>query len=263
MRIPVAVLASLMLATPAIAQTAYPSGPEVPANLLRVSIEFPEPPPGAVAGRVRLTRAEGSEIAGAFYPEPLWSPDGRVLTLYLDPGRVKTGLKAHDLVGRALAAGERVQLRIGDRTLREWRVTGPTSTPLEPDRWRLETPRAETREALTVFMPAPIDRRDRDLIAVADTSGRRIAGASTLLPGERTWRFRPAMPWRKGAYRLKLHPDLEDPEGNRVARPFESRVDAEIPESQISFEVPTLHPDARSLDLGRDRKSGDPPRLHP
>ena len=230
-----AVLASLTLATPTIAQTAYPSGPEVPANLLRISIEFPEPPPGTVAGRVRLTRADGSDIAGAFYPEPLWSPDGRVLTLYLDPGRVKTGLKAHDLVGRALAAGERVKLRIDDRTLREWRVIGPRSTPLEPDRWRLSTPRAGSTEALRVSMSSLIDRRDRDLIAISDASGRRITGVSTLLSGERTWRFKPAMPWRQGPYHLKLHPDLEDPEGNRVARPFESRADTQIPELQIGF----------------------------
>lgn len=263
MHIRAAVLASLTLATPAIGQTAYPSGREVAANLLRISIEFPAPPPGDTAGRVHLTRADGSDIAGAFYPEPLWSPDGRVLTLYLDPGRVKTGLTVHDLAGPVLVQGERVELRIGDRTLRRWRVIGPRSTPLEPDRWRLETPRAGSMEALTVSMSAPIDRRDCDLIAVADASGRRIAGKSTLLSGERTWRFRPAMPWRKGLYRLKLRPDLEDPEGNRVSRSFESRTHTAIPKSQIGFEISTSHHHhGHPLTSEREPNSGRPPELH-
>ncbi|MGR5147958.1 hypothetical protein ACQKP8_15595 [Photobacterium alginatilyticum] len=42
----------------------------------------------------------------------LWSTDSSRLTLLFDPGRVKTGLVAHNAMGRALIPGEDYQLVI-------------------------------------------------------------------------------------------------------------------------------------------------------
>src|SRR5499425_3830758 len=72
-----------------------PSGPEVPANLLRISISFAAQVEGPLLPRLSLLRADGGQVEAPFLEQELWSPSGRILTVLLHPGRVKTGLKAH------------------------------------------------------------------------------------------------------------------------------------------------------------------------
>ena len=219
------------------AQTAYPSAATVPVNLLRISIEFPTQPPTDVADRVRLTRSDGTEIEHAFYPQPLWSPDGRKLTLYLDPGRVKTGLIAHDAAGRALTSGEAVELRLADLVLRRWRVAAARTEAIDPRRWSIQAPVRGSRAALSVNLVAPLDRRAASLVAVADAAGNRVEGSPELVAGETIWRFVPDYAWRPGRYSLRLHPDLEDPEGNRVGRPFEAKTVADGVPPALGFSI--------------------------
>ena len=232
-------VAALLACAPAAsgAQMAYPSGDAVPVNLLRVSIEFPSPPPATVADGVRLTRPDGTEIEHAFYPQPLWSPDGRTLTLYLDPGRVKTGLVLHDAAGRPLASSEVVELRLSGRVLRRWRVAAERIVAIEPSRWTIRPPVRGSRGALSVALDAPLDRRAASLVAVADPAGRRVGGTAELVDGEAVWRFVPSRPWRAGRYTLRLHPDLEDPEGNRVGRAFEATTLADGASSALPFSI--------------------------
>src|SRR5215468_8872049 len=73
-----------------------PSGPEVPANLLRLSIRFAAQVEGPLLPRLSLLRADGTQVQAPFLEQELWSPSGRILTVMMHPGRVKTGLKARD-----------------------------------------------------------------------------------------------------------------------------------------------------------------------
>src|SRR5215470_11519657 len=82
-----------------------PSAREVPANLLRISIHFTAPVEGPVLSRIGLRRADGSVIAQPFLQQELWSPDGTTLTFLMHPGRVKSGLVAHEAMGPILAPG--------------------------------------------------------------------------------------------------------------------------------------------------------------
>ncbi len=201
--------------------TVFPSASKVPANLLRISLVFTVPPSGSTLRNLHLTHADGATIHGAFYPQPLWSPDGRVLTVYLNPGRVKTGLIAHDTLGWALKPDGDVQLRLRQQVLKTWHVASPNELALDPSRWVVHPPAANTRQPLRVSLDLPIDSRDTSLIAVQAPDGSRVAGVATLAHGETAWRLQPRKPWTQGDYVLRLHPDLEDPEGNRVGQAFE------------------------------------------
>ena len=211
----------LVAAGPAQAQTVYPSAPTVPANLLRVSVVFdapqaPDLPP------ITLTGDGGQEIEGAFYPQRLWSPDGRTLTLYLDPGRVKTGLVLHDRMGAVLRQGERVALRLGERVLKRWTVGPLLADAVTVRRGAIRAPRRGSRDPVELVFTAPIDWQGRTLIALAGSDGTRVAGTARLLDAERRWEFVPSRAWRVGEYAVRLHPDLEDPEGNRLSGTFEA-----------------------------------------
>jgi hypothetical protein len=70
-------------------------------------------------------------------------------------------------------------------------------------------------------MPAALDGAGAGLIAVAGPDGQRLAGKAVLADGETEWRFTPSSRWRAGNYLLRIHPSLEDPQGNRICSAFE------------------------------------------
>lgn len=205
-----------------------PSGSEVPANLLRFSIEFAAPVEGPVLPRIALARADGTPLREPFLPQELWSPDARILTVLLHPGRVKTGLVAREELGPILRAGDEVELRFDHHPVKRWHV-GPTDAngPVA-SAWRLSPVRAASRQPLVVTLDGPVDGRDTDDLAVVDAGDRLVDGHARLEHGETTWRFDPAAPWQAGTYRLAVHGTLEDPAGNRLGSHFESAVGARL-----------------------------------
>ena len=215
-----------------------PSGDEVPANLLRIYVEYSAPMSLAGIDRhVRLVDGAGREIAQAFVEtrDGLWDPERRRLTLFVHPGRQKRGVALGEALGPPLAPGATVQLVI-DRSARDadgrplaapfersWRVGPPVRTALDPASWRVAAPEGP-REALVVEAERPLDRAlVLRLARVIDpASGLEIAGEVALDPGERVLRFVPRSAWDAGArYELRIDAALEDPSGNRVGQPFE------------------------------------------
>ncbi|HAA19186.1 MAG TPA: hypothetical protein DCP28_10590, partial [Cytophagales bacterium] len=86
----------------------YPSADTLPENLLRMYVEFATPmKTTGNLSRIQLKDAQGQVLNGVLFDNvyELWDPDQRQLTLLFDPGRVKTGLQAHDALGRALTPG--------------------------------------------------------------------------------------------------------------------------------------------------------------
>ena len=198
----------------------WPSTATIPERLLRISILFAQPR-GAAIDQIFLLDGGGEPIADAFVDQELWSPDGRILTLLIDPGRVKTGLIAHDEKGPVLTAHSRVSLRVGPKIIREWKVAqGGCRIPNVAD-WRIKTPRASTREPFEVFFPGPVDAQSRELIALVGENGRRIDGRATLDEGEEHWSFTPALLWLPGKAELVVHPRFESPCGDEIGEGFE------------------------------------------
>jgi hypothetical protein len=214
-----------------------PSGPAVPENLLRISIRFDAPPKDQVLRGLSLAFGDGRTQDAPFLDQELWSPDGRVLTVLLHPGRVKTGLVAHEQLGAILAEGESVQLMLDGRPVARW-VVGPRDVQgPSPAGWRPAAVRAGRRDPLVVRLEAPIDARDADYVAVVDAQHRRVLGHPELLEGEQVWRFTPAKAWSAGPYQLVARGTLEDPAGNRLNSRFER--DAEQrPESARDVAIP-------------------------
>lgn len=205
-----------------------PSAPEVPANLLRISIEFSKPVGGAILPRLALLHADGRLIEAPFLEQELWSPDGRILTILMHPGRVKTGLNAREEMGPILAAGDDVVLVLDRRPIRQW-IVGPADEygPI-PSAWKLLPVSVASRQALVVALDGPIDGRDADYLAIADSRNRRIDGRAQLKNGERVWTFTPSVPWRTGEYKLVARGTLEDPAGNRLGGHFETAIDTPL-----------------------------------
>jgi hypothetical protein len=220
-------LACALPAAHALAADITPSGPAVPENLLRIELRLDAPLSAPLdMQRVALFDANGAQIPDALLDLPLPSRDGLGLTLLLHPGRIKTGVGPNVALGLALQAGQTVTLKIDDPQLgaplqRRWLVGAALRQPLDPQSWQLHLPRAGSRAPLRVAMPAALDGAGAGLIAVAGPDGQRLAGKAVLADGETEWRFTPSSRWRAGNYLLRIHPSLEDPQGNRICSAFE------------------------------------------
>ncbi len=205
-----------------------PSAAEVPANLLRISIEFAAPVEGTVLPGLALLYADGKLVQEPFLQQELWSPNGKILTVMMHPGRVKTGLTAREARGPILAAGDNVVLVLEGRPIQRWIVGPADENGPAPSAWRLSPVSVGSKQALVVALDRPIDGRDADYLAIADSRNRRVDGRAQLKDGERVWTFTPRQPWRTGEYKLVARGTLEDPAGNRLGGHFETAIDTPL-----------------------------------
>ena len=215
----------------------FPSGGEIPENLLRFSISFAAPTAPGVLERLTLRAADGTLIAQPFLEQELWSPDGKTLTLLLHPGRVKSGLRAHDEAGRPLRAGAHVTLNLDGQALKTWRIGPARTEPPYPQCWSVQPPQAGSRDAVVVALNAPIDAQAVGYIAIISARGEKVKGHATLAPGESAWRFTPESGWSEGEYRLLIHPRLEDPQGNALSSRFEQKAGASFSDNAMPAEL--------------------------
>jgi hypothetical protein len=247
----------------------YPTADELPENLLRLYVEFSAPigREGAVE-RIRLVGPDGPLERPFVAPHvPLWNEAGDRLTLLLDPGRIKRGVGPHDALGAVLRQGAEYRLEVDAGMLdgegrrlaapftRTFRVGPPDRLPPEPRGWALIAPR-DRAGALTLEFPEPLDHA---LLAralrVEDAAGAMIAGQGAAGPGERSWTFRPAGAWPAGALRVIVDPALEDPAGNSVGRPFETRLGEPVPPgAQPAPVVLEFVVGAALLEIGRGER---------
>lgn len=227
-----------------------PSGPEVPANLLRIEVHFDRPMPGIAQQAITLRDGAGNVIDDALLDISLPDRDERNLVVLMQPGRIKHGVGPNLALGPALHEGERIDIEVRDRRLsrpltRAWRVGAPAAQALTPAAWALRAPPARARSALTLSLPSPVNASAVALIALADGDGRRVAGKASLGAGETEWRFVPAAPWKGGRYQVRIHPALEDPAGNRLCAPFEASRQSELrcdEEVRLAFRIDAPRP---------------------
>ena len=247
---------------PAVVDAVYPSSGRLPENLLKFYLHFSAPMSRGEAYRhIHLLDAAGRPVEGAFLEvgEELWDPDGKRFTLFLEPGRIKRGLKPREDLGPILEAGKKYTLVI-DRDWNDARgnplaepyhkpftAAAAAETPPDPKSWTVAPPPAGTTRPLDVRLPGPLDHALlQRLLRVTDAAGTEVPGAETVSDEETRWRFTPARPWQAGDYRLTVDAALEDLAGNSVGRPFE--VDAVRPPAPASARAVTLPFSVRAAD---------------
>lgn len=222
-----------------------PSAAEVPANLLRLSIVFAAPIDGPVLPRIALRRADGGSLHEPFLQQELWSPDGKILTLLLNPGRVKTGLVAREQWGPILRQGDEVILTLDGHPIKRWHVDPVDANGPVASAWKITAVRPASRQPLVVTLDGPIDGREADYLAVVTADDRLMEGHARLRDGEATWTFTPDEAWKAGEYRIVVRGTLEDPSGNRLDGHFETPMSAPrrpLADATIVFQVGSSEP---------------------
>jgi len=237
----------------------YPSASTVPENLLKFYVHFS----GSMSGghiyeHIHLLNDSGKPVELPFLEidEELWNPDMTRLTLFIDPGRIKRGVKPLEEIGPSMEAGKSYTLVID----KEWRDSmgipmksdfrktfqvGPVDRePPDPSRWKVVPPESGTRNPLEIVFNESMDHAlAQRMIDVSPVSGTRMKGKATLDDQERRWTFAPAEAWHAGAYKLTIQTTIEDLAGNNIGKPFEVDVFEDIQRHltnstvTVSFEI--------------------------
>jgi hypothetical protein len=231
----------------------YPSADSVPENLLKVYVEFSKPMRvGRSLEHITLLR-EGRDTIRAVFLElqpELWNHEATILTLWLDPGRIKRDLQPNMRMGKPLQEGIRYTLVVSEtwadaqgNTLPEpylhtFHVVERDTLSPDPDQWDLVIPRAGSTEDLRVQFGESVDAiLLREAFTVETREGQGVDGTIIALQGERSLLFRPSAPWPSGQYYLQSEGRLEDLAGNNLNRPFDRDIlSSSEPSEQALFQ---------------------------
>ena len=206
----------------------YPSTDTLPANQLKLYLEFSQPMSrGGIWSHIHLIRDDGKMVELPFLEidQELWSPDQKRLTVLFDPGRLKRGVTPQVEMGEALEPGRSYTLLV-DRDLpdahnqplvetfrRQFRVAPSLREGIDVKKWRVTA----SRDLLTVEFDRPLDWAL--LQHVLRVNG--IEGSAAIDRNETRWRFTPSRPIKPGHHELVIDMALEDLAGNRIGRPFD------------------------------------------
>jgi len=214
----------------------FPSAALLPENQLKFYLHFTAPMSrGQAYEHVRLLRSNGKLIDLPFLEigEELWDHSGKRLTLLIDPGRIKRGVKPREDIGPVLEAGQRYTLLIdaawqdakghplGAASRKTFDAVAPLSEALDTRTWKIEALVAGSSQPLRVRFPAPLDHALLQRTLWVEAEAGEIEGRTTVANHEKSWSFEPAKAWRPGQHWLVVDTVLEDLAGNRIGAAFE------------------------------------------
>lgn len=232
----------------------FPGGDTLPENLLKFYLHFSAPMnSGGIYKHIHLRDAKGKDVELPFLEidEELWDREMKRLTLFIDPGRIKREVKPLQDIGPALVAGRNFSLVIDAAwqdaaglplkrsAEKKFTVSAPDREPPDPARWKLTNPAANSRDALRLTFPEPMEHA----LSLRLITVRGMAGKTALNDDGHQWSFTPDNSWTPGAHRLIIQPELEDLAGNSIGKPFEVDIagtDKERPAAKavvLEFEV--------------------------
>ncbi len=232
----------------------YPSSSELPENLLKFYVHFSKPMrKGDVYRYFRLRESDGNDVELPFLEieQEFWSRDSKRLTLLLDPGRIKRGLKPREDMGPILSDGQDYELvidgnwpdtdgkKLGNDVVKRFRAISEDQHQPDPAEWKMWLPQANSNGPLVIRFPEPLDHSMLfGSIVIRDGASNVMKGSIKVTDFEKRWAFEPAGPWLAGSYSISINSDLEDNSGNSVGRQFDVDVfeKTESPDDSLVIE---------------------------
>ncbi len=231
----------------------YPLLDTLPENLLKFYVRFSKPMrSGESLQFIHLLGEKGDTLRDVFLnlqPE-LWDTAGTVLTLWLDPGRIKRGLTLNRALGNPLKMGKTYHLVVSSawkdqrgltlsQTYRKTFVAGKRDD-LAPDvkRWQIQLPMAGTTALLQIKTQEPLDHYLLgESIGIVDQNNSPVKGEIRLSKKDDQVVFFPAVPWKSQRYHLQVDARLEDLAGNNLNRVFDRDISKSKSRNKSYYEL--------------------------
>lgn len=233
-----------------------PEGEILPENLLKFYIHFSHSMSGGDVYRhiqlIELTKKKVVQWPFLELGEELWNQDRTRLTLFIDPGRIKRGVKPLEEIGTSLEEGKDYELIISNQWKdakgtslansfrKSFRIGPPDRSPIALKRWTVESPRAETRQPLVIHFGESLDAALVQRCVSCLRGNQELEGEISINSQTTRWTFIPSKPWSLFQHTIKVHTLLEDLAGNNVGKPFEVDTFAPV-QRRLESSHETLH----------------------
>lgn len=219
----------------------YPTSDTLPSNLLKMYVKFSTP---MTTGRSIdyinvLDKSSEDTLDGTFLdlqPE-LWNEDNTLLTLWLDPGRIKRGLIPNMELGAPLESNQDYRIIISEDwedvngnplekvIIKEFK-TGPRDEKhVDPGNWDIDLVQIDTKDPLKIKFGEPLDAiLLRESFTFYDSNNILLEGEILLKRNEQELHFIPANNWVGGEHSFRVESRLEDLAGNNLNRLFDQKI---------------------------------------
>ena len=218
----------------------YPQQDSLPENVLKIYLHFSQPMKEGLSEKYVLLLKNGKDtLTGVFLnlqPE-LWNEDRTILTLWLDPGRIKRDLQPNLKLGAPLQINEKYELLVSHN----WQsvhglglqkdftklfiATNRDSLSPVTDQWKIHLPKPSTKQTLLIELNEPLDHfLLMECLSILDQNDKPVKGIFQVSDKDKTCFFTPAESWVIGSYTLRIHSKLEDLAGNNLNRVFDRDV---------------------------------------
>lgn len=216
----------------------YPKLDTVPENLLKMYFEFAQPMQevgNALDFITVVNETDGLEEQPFLALESeLWNKERTLLTLWLDPGRIKTDLVPNKERGLPIRTGKTYSVTI-DQNWKSRRGVplkqGYSKTfhvskrdDQKPDlkNWQLHMEQSDPSRSLNIDFGEPMDAfLALETIQCFDKENKPIEGQLELLANQRNLRFTPDSIWPGPEIEIRAQSRLEDLAGNNLGRRFD------------------------------------------
>lgn len=222
----------------------YPNSSELPSNLLKWYVEFSKPvnPTNIYDHIFLIDNKTQKKVDRALLPleTPLLSNDGKLLTLWIEPGRQKRDLGPNKRLGKVLEINESYTLII-DGNLKDtkgipmksdfrftFKVSKADRTQPNINNWKFDLPKPKTKDALIIHLNDNLDYGSlTHNIKIYDNENNQVEGDFTIDSNNEKVMFRPFNKWKSISYVLKCNKLIEDVAGNNLERLFDRDVQKE------------------------------------
>ncbi len=214
----------------------YPSVKQVPSNILKWYIRFSKPVnPIKIYDRIDFLDNEGNAIDRSILhlDAPLLSPDGTLLTVWVEPGRQKQLLGPNRHLGSVFDSSKEYTLRI-DGNLKDAdgmpikASVNHTFTTVEADRkkptlsqWQIKSLEAGSLSPLEIKVGEQLDFGSLSDAFYVTLNGQQVEGDINFHGETMRIIFTPHEKWIKGSYTINVETTLEDLAGNNLLHLFD------------------------------------------
>ncbi len=216
----------------------YPSRDTVPENLLKMYFVFSKPMQEVQSALdyIEVFNVTDSISTSIFLElqNELWNENHTELTLWLDPGRIKTDLIPNRTQGLPLEEGKQYQIRI----LSSWTdaqnnkldkdyikniyVAKKDRTKPSVDQWSIIVPTSGTNTPMILTLNEPLDAMlALETMLIYNQNKELVKGTFELTQYEEQLLFTPVEPWKPGLYHISVTSILEDLAGNNLNHLFD------------------------------------------
>ena len=229
----------------------YPSADTLPENLLKLYFQFSAPMrEGEALQHITLLDEQNDTLPNVFLnlQQELWNTERTVLTVWLDPGRIKRDLVPNQEMGNPLQQGKNYTLTVSN----QWKdvqglalqqdykkvffVSNRDEHSPQPQLWQVHLPKAGTREPLQVNYNESLDYfLLQETISIRNEQNNLVDGTIRILENETSIEFIPTKTWQAGRYQLRIASYLEDLAGNNLLRPFDRDIKQQEAGKELDF----------------------------